>query len=584
MKNSDYWKERFELLENQQFEETAAYYRDLQRQFQKAQFEIQEKIEHWLYRIADNNEISRSEARKFLNESELEEFKWSLEEYIEHGKENSVNQQWMKELENASAKVHIQKLEAMQLQMRAQAERLFVNYEKGVGSFLGKSYESVFYKTAHEVAKGTGIGKNIPALDQSKIDMVIRKTWAQDGTNFSDKIWNNKQKLVRELHTELTQNVIRGENPQKAAKRIAEKMGVSERHAKRLVYTESAAIATKAREDCFNNLGVEKYEIVATLDSKTSDICQAMDGEFFDMKDYEVGVTAPPFHPNCRSCTCPHFDDEFTEGEQRAARGSDGKTYHVPADMKYKDWHKEYVENNPEELLKEKMTRNHPKDAEQYSKYKKALGKDHVPKDLDEFQRMKYTDSAEYGILKAQYKGMSYYDKAVKNEPIVTEQVKSIAKQSGMSTEGLKYRIKSKDSYLRKIRSNYSPDGNQYEIKDILRYTYSADAKTVTDKTLKAFEIFQNNGYNISEVKNYWFNKNNPYNGINTVVATPSGQKFEVQYHTSESYRIKDSMHEDYEKWRVLDKSSPEAVALRKRMHEQSNEMTRPANIGKVKK
>ncbi len=75
--------------------------------------------------------------------------------------------------------------------------------------------------------------------------------------------------------------------------------------------TESAYFGQQAQKQCFNELGVEKYEIVATLDSRTSEICQEKDGMIFDMKDYEPGVTAPPFHVNCRSTTAPYFDDDF---------------------------------------------------------------------------------------------------------------------------------------------------------------------------------------------------------------------------------------------------------------------------------
>ena len=88
---------------------------------------------------------------------------------------------------------------------------------------------------------------------------------------------------------------------------------------------------------------MEKYEILATLDGRTSEICRDMDGKVFGIKDYEVGTTAPPFHPNCRSTTVPYFDDEFTEGEQRAARDGDGETYYVPADLKYKDWERKFL-------------------------------------------------------------------------------------------------------------------------------------------------------------------------------------------------------------------------------------------------
>lgn len=115
--------------------------------------------------------------------------------------------------------------------------------------------------------------------------------------------------------------------------------------------TEQAFFASAAQQDCFNELGVEEFEVVATLDSHTSAICQEMDGKHFPMKDYQPGVTAPPFHVWCRSITVPFFDDEWATGE-RAARGEDGKTYYVAESMKYDDWKKSFVDGGSKDGLK----------------------------------------------------------------------------------------------------------------------------------------------------------------------------------------------------------------------------------------
>lgn len=330
-------------LEDDQYQRSAAYYKDVQRQYIRATNSIQMDIGRWYQRLADNNDISYAGAKKLLKKNELEEFKWTVEDYIKAGEENAVDQRWMKELENASARHHISYLEAMKLQMQQHAELLSTEFEGGMTDYLHKAYGEQYYRTAFEVAKGTGAGTNLARLDGRKIEAVIKRPWAQDGEDFSSRIWTNKDKLVRNLHTELTQNIIRGESPQKAIDSLSKTMEVSRSQAGRLIMTESAAISSAAQKDCLKELGVEKYEILATLDGQTSEICRDMDGKVFDMKDYKVGITAPPFHPNCRSTTVPYFDDEFSEGEQRAARDGDGKTYYVPADMKYWEWENLYV-------------------------------------------------------------------------------------------------------------------------------------------------------------------------------------------------------------------------------------------------
>lgn len=135
---------------------------------------------------------------------------------------------------------------------------------------------------------------------------------------------------------------------------MSERLRVSKAVAGRLVMTESAAFASAAQKDCFKELDVEKYQILATLDSRTSAICQEIDGKIFKMSEWEVGVTAPPFHVWCRTTTIPYFDDweEFGITPERAARGEDGKTYYVPADMTYEDWISKHVKSAPLEGIR----------------------------------------------------------------------------------------------------------------------------------------------------------------------------------------------------------------------------------------
>lgn len=343
MPNAEYWKKRFEVLEDETYKKSQKYIEDMEKQFREAQNNVSMDIERWYQRLADNNDISLAAARKLLEKNELEEFHWNVEKYIEIGERNAVNPVWMKELENASARVHIQRLEAMKLQMQQHAELLYTKYHNGITEHLRESYSDRFYRTAFEIQKGIAVGSNLSVLDTRKIDKVLTTPWATDEKNFSTRIWNNKGKLVNELHRELTQSLIRGDDPQKAINNLAKDLNTSKTNAGRLVMTETAAISSAAQNDCFKELDVEEFEIVATLDNHTSEICQHMDGQHFPLSQYEVGVTAPPFHVWCRSTTVPYFNDEFTEGEKRAARDAEGDTYYVPANMTYPEWKRRSV-------------------------------------------------------------------------------------------------------------------------------------------------------------------------------------------------------------------------------------------------
>ena len=344
MKNSEYWKLRFAQLEAAQNRKGAEVYAEIERQYRQAQKEIEGKIDAWYRRFADNNGVSMAEARRMLSVRELAELKWDVNDYIRHGKENAVDQKWMKELENASARFHISRLEALKLQTQQSLEIMFGNQLDGVDTAMKHIFLDGYYHTAYEIQKGFGIGWDIAGLDQRQIEKIIMKPWAVDGKNFSERIWGNKEKLISEVHSELTRNILLGQDPQKAIDAIAKKMNTSKVNAGRLVMTEEAYFSSAAQGDCFNDLGVEKYEIVATLDSHTSEICQGFDGQVFPMKDFEPGLTAPPFHVNCRSTTVPYFEDNFGQPGERAARGEDGKTYYVPADMTYQEWKEAFVE------------------------------------------------------------------------------------------------------------------------------------------------------------------------------------------------------------------------------------------------
>lgn len=361
MKNAEYWRKEAEKIEKALHKKSEEYYKQAEKQFRIAEKKIADDIEKWYARLADNNDISLTEARKFLDKDELEEFKWTVEEYIKHGKENGVSKDWQKELENASAKYHIRRLETIQTQIQQHIELLYTGLASGLTEHLTDIYKEAYYRTVFGIQKGFGLGTTFAAIDGRRIRTVLDTCWAADGRTFSDRIWQNKTTLVNELNTILTQSIIRGENPGDYITALAKKMNTSRKNASRLIYTESAFIASQADQDCYKELGIEEFEFLATLDSHTSEICREMDGKHFKMSEYQIGVNAPPLHPHCRSTTVPYFNDEFTAGEQRAARDENGDTYYVPADMKYEEWHEKYVVAGKEDANKtaDYLFRNH---------------------------------------------------------------------------------------------------------------------------------------------------------------------------------------------------------------------------------
>lgn len=338
---SNYWTKRFEEEEKQRNISNKAYAKEIEKQYKIAENKIKSDIEKWYIRIAENNQISLADAKKLLTKDELKEFKWTLAEYTQKAKSGA----WKKELENASARVHIQRLEALQLQVKNSIETLRNKENEMLEDYLIKNYEDTYYHSLYEISKGLNLKTSFATLDRNKINQVIGKPWLKDGKTFSDRIWQDKEQLINTLRTKITQSFITGSTLDEAvediSKFVSDKIKNKEYVARRLLETESAAYASKAQIEAFKSIDVEKYEIVATLDLHTSEICQEMDGKVFKLSDQEVGVTVPPFHCHCRTVIAPYFDDEST----RASRDENGEYKEVKY-MNYKEWKDQYIKKD----------------------------------------------------------------------------------------------------------------------------------------------------------------------------------------------------------------------------------------------
>ncbi len=336
--NAAYWAQRLKNMEEALLDQSYSYVENLEAQFSRAQAEIEKQIAAWYQRFASNNEISLAEAKRLLNSDELAEFHWTVGEYIAYGKQNAIYGMWMKQLENASARVHISRLDALKLQIQQQAEALYANQLDSVDAAARQIYEGSYYHTAFEVQKGLGVGWTTHAINEETIKKVLSRPWTADNQTFRDRCWTNKQNLVNSVNTQLTQMIIRGEAPDRAIAAISKQFEVSKSKAGRLVMTESAYFASAAQKDCYKELDVEQYQIVAALDRDTCDICGSLDGQVFKMSEYQEGLTAPPFHPWCRCCTAPYFADMEGLGERFARDAETGERYKVPRDMTYEQW------------------------------------------------------------------------------------------------------------------------------------------------------------------------------------------------------------------------------------------------------
>lgn len=341
MKNADYWRARFAILEESAHRRGDRYLRELEDIYRSAEQSVRKEIESWYQRFAVNNKLTLTEARRMLTAGQLEEFRWTAEQYVKAAQKANLSPDWIKKLENASARYHVSRLETIQLQIQQQMELLFGNQVDGIDALLREIVSNGYTRGAYEIQKGIGLGWDFTALNEEKLSALLSKPWTTDGRTFRDRCWTNKAELVDAVNKELIQGLLRGDPPAKAITAIQKRFGVSRYKAGRLVHTETTYFNAVSKTQMYRDLGVEQIEIVETLDSRTCEICGPLDGTVIPLSQYEPGVTVPPFHPNCRGTTCPHYGD--MDGE-RAARDAGGKVYYIPADMTYSDWKRAFAD------------------------------------------------------------------------------------------------------------------------------------------------------------------------------------------------------------------------------------------------
>lgn len=344
---SNYWVDRFTAEENRINELSKEQVKEAKKQYDIALKNTNQKIYEFYAKYAKDNNISMYEAKQRFNKKELKEFKMSLSEYIRKGQSLNISpdDSIIKELKNVSSRVHIERLEALKMEIKAEIDLLSKTMENNLDKHLREVYRDTYYRSAYNIQKGLDKFSNIEKLNPELLESLVYKPWTKDNTNWSKRIWGNDSKLVNTLHTNLTQNIITGKPLKDIIDIVEERFNVERNIATRLIMTESAAYHSRAKERCMKDLGCEKYEVIATLDDRTSPICRTMDGKIFDMKDYEVGVTASPFHSNCRSVTAPYYDKIEGDTNLRASRTEDND-YKLVDVKDYQDWYNNYVEKD----------------------------------------------------------------------------------------------------------------------------------------------------------------------------------------------------------------------------------------------
>lgn len=408
IKNIKYWemREARNMYKDMQLAEDCA--KELSVIYSKAAVYTAKQIEGIFNRFASKHHLTRDEAINFLSEADSRNFEKLLEAY--KNKTGAQKREALAELEAPAYKNRMKRLDDIDKSINRLINAVASRERDAIDKTMRKVYESSYHHAVYEAARMSGLDLQTGPIDEGALETILKKKWS--GQNYSERVWNNTQKVADALKEELMIGALTGKTEKEMTDSINEQFLSGRNKARRLVRTESSYIHNEAHFQAYKDYGIEEYRFVATLDLRTSQICRERDGSVYRVNDKKIGVNAPPMHPWCRSTTIMNLDDETMHNLERFARDPvTGERMKVPADETYKEWYQRMVEKHGAEAINTagKSTKNYSSDKVQYQNYINVLGNKFVPDTLEEFQKIKYGNEKQWNDLKYKFRTVNRY-------------------------------------------------------------------------------------------------------------------------------------------------------------------------------
>lgn len=164
---------------------------------------------------------------------------------------------------------------------------------------LAEQFEKTFQNVYNSLALPSQ--KQFSQMSKENVKQMISQIWCADGKSWSQRVWNDTERLQQSLNDRLIDCVITGKKTTQLNKFLQEEFNVSYNRADTIIRTEIAHIQTQAARQRYKDYGIREVEIYADTDNRTCPICSQLDG-----KRYGVDDALPiPAHPRCRCCVVP---------------------------------------------------------------------------------------------------------------------------------------------------------------------------------------------------------------------------------------------------------------------------------------
>ena len=293
LSNEEYWSKREAYKLKKGLKDLKKIEKELVDEYKKAMNEIGKEISNLFYKYAKDNNLSYSDAKKYLNSSEFREFKRDLKTYMKLIEETG-DEELLLELNTLAMKSRISRLEEMFYQCGKYINEVYESTNKRLQIAYSSTIKDNYYQTIYDIHKAIGVGASFSYIDNDMIKEILAFPWS--GRHYSQRLWSNRTKLKNAMVEELTQMLIQGKGVKETSRALSKRLDADLKNCIRLIHTEHSYFMEQASQKAYDELDIDKYKILATLDKRTSKICQDLDGEVFNVKDAIVGVNMPPFH------------------------------------------------------------------------------------------------------------------------------------------------------------------------------------------------------------------------------------------------------------------------------------------------
>ena len=341
----EYWRKREEEALKKYKKSEAEYDKEIERIYKDMVDSCNKEINSFYAKYAKAEKITLAEAKKRVRDIDIKEYERKAAKYVRDasldrkangGKTNKkgyyFSEQANKEMKLYNLTMKVNRLEMLKANIGIELIKSHDELEKFMAGILkGRAEE--------ELRRQAGIlGKTI--RNNARLAHTIPNASFHNAT-FSDRIWLYQDLMREDLGKLLASGLIRGKNPRVLARElekfvIGDAKGGAKFNVERLMRTELARVQTEAQKQSYIHNGFKEYEFIAN--SGCCDICKALDGKHFKVKDMMPGENAPPIHPLCRCSTAAYEDsaayDEWldfiskggTTAEYNELKAKDGLT------------------------------------------------------------------------------------------------------------------------------------------------------------------------------------------------------------------------------------------------------------------